>query len=70
MPATWPTAKNYNSSGTADDLLNEPFIIRFGYPTEAPAKAGVWGWVKLAYAAQGREQRRSDLNIRVKNAGT
>ncbi len=37
----------------------------FDYPTEAPAKAGVWGWVKPAYAANGREERRSDLKIRV-----
>ncbi len=31
--------------------------IRFGLPTEAPAKAGVWGWVQSAYAAYGGEHR-------------
>ncbi len=35
-------------------------LIGFGVPIEAPAKAGVWGWVKPAYAAKGREQWRSD----------
>ncbi len=38
----------------------------FDYPTEVPAKAGVWGWVKTEYAAKSREEQRSDLKIRVK----
>ncbi len=29
--------------------------MRSDIPTEAPAKAGVWGWVKPAYAAAGGE---------------
>ncbi len=30
--------------------------VRFGSPTEVPAKAGVWGWVQTEYAARGREE--------------
>ncbi len=43
--------------------------VRFGFSTEAPAKAGVRGWVKTGYTAKGREERRSDLKIQSKNAG-
>ncbi len=34
-------------------LLQDPSELRV--PTEAPAKAGVWGWVKFVNAAKGRE---------------
>ncbi len=44
--------------------------VRFGFPTEVPAKAGVWGWVQNCIRGQGREERRSDLKIWIKNTGT
>ncbi len=44
--------------------------VCFDILTEAPAKAGVWGWVKLAHTATGGEGQRSDLKNRVKNVST
>ncbi len=44
--------------------------IRFGSPIEAPAKAGVWGWVKPACAAKGGERRGADFSSMVKIVGT